>query len=88
MHSVYVLKSSKDQTLYVGMTSKDPRDRLVEHNQGKNKYTSMHKPYELIYYEMHYHCAKCAREREKFLKSGVGKQIIQKIIAETRFSLT
>lgn len=79
-YSVYVLQSLRDKTLYYGMTSKDPRIRLKEHNYGRNKYTKMHKPYELIYYEMNY-CRKCAREREKFLKSGVGKQLIKKIFS-------
>lgn len=81
-YSVYVLKSLKNGWLYIGMTSKDPRKRLLEHNQNSNKYTRLHSPYVLIYYELNYHCGKCAREREKFLKSGIGRQLIRKILSE------
>lgn len=76
---VYVPKSIKDGSLYIGMTSKDPRIRLKDHNQGSNIYTKGNLPCELIYYEMNY-CSHCAREREKFLKSGQGRILIKKLL--------
>lgn len=79
-YSVYIIQSLKNGWLYIGMTTKDPRIRLNEHNSGKNKYTKLHSPYKLVYYEINYFCSKCAREREKFLKSGIGRQMIRKII--------
>ena len=74
MYSVYVLKAVNRNLRYVGFTSKDVRSRLYEHNIGKNKYTKRYK-WKLIYYEKGY-CRKCARQREKFLKSGQGRKII------------
>ncbi len=47
---VYVLKSQKDNNLYIGITSNLKR-RILEHNQGKNKSTRYRKPFELIYFE-------------------------------------
>jgi putative endonuclease len=81
-YSVYVLQSLKNNWLYIGMTRKDPRTRLEEHNTGKNKYTRLHSPYSLVYFEMHY-CSKCARQREKFLKSGIGRKLIKTFLGST-----
>lgn len=74
-YSVYVLLSSKDNSIYIGMTSKDPRDRLLEHNQSCCKYTKGKIPWDLLYYEMNY-CKYCAARRERFLKSGQGKKLL------------
>jgi putative endonuclease len=49
-YCVYVLQSLLNNWFYIGMTSKDPRFRLLEHNSGKNKYTRLHLPYKLVYY--------------------------------------
>ena len=78
-YSVYVLISQQNNSYYIGFTSKDPRVRLSEHNLGKNKYTNLHKPYRLVYYELNY-CKSCALKREKFLKSGQGKKFIRLLI--------
>jgi len=66
MNYVYVLKSEKDENLYIGSTTNLKR-RLREHNEGKNFSTSFRKPFELIYYEA-YRSLEDAREREKALK--------------------
>jgi len=66
MNYVYVLKSKKDENLYIGSTTNLKR-RLREHNEGKNFSTSFRKPFELIYYEA-YRSLEDAREREKALK--------------------
>ena len=47
---VYVLRSLKSQVLYTGMTENLER-RLVEHNQGKTRFTKGHLPWELVYKE-------------------------------------
>lgn len=47
---VYLLKSIKDKSLYVGCTS-DLKRRIVLHNQGKSCYTKKHTPWKIIYFE-------------------------------------
>jgi predicted GIY-YIG superfamily endonuclease len=79
MWSVYVLKSLKDLILYVGM-SKDVEQRLRHHNAGKSKFTSGHKPWQLIYVENNFQSATDARLREKYFKSAAGKKFLQKKI--------
>lgn len=72
---VYVLKSEKDGHLYTGCT-KDLRKRLSEHNDGKAGYTKGRGPFSLIYYEAS-HAIEDAFDREKYLKSGMGKRYIR-----------
>jgi putative endonuclease len=79
MYYIYVLKSSKNNKSYVGSTSKIPSKRLEEHNLSSNKWTSLNKPFKLIYYESYY-CKKDAIHRERFLKSGQGSKLIKIII--------
>lgn len=52
--------------------------RLTQHNSGKEKTTSPYAPFQLIYTEP---CANrlAVREREKYWKSGVGKQKLRHI---------
>ncbi len=79
MFYIYILKSQKNNKTYVGFTEKDPKLRLDEHNNGSNQFTRYNKPWVLIYYET-YSCMKCARIREKFYKTGIGKKIKQLIV--------
>ena len=69
---VYVLKSQKDGRLYVGMTQ-DLEKRLKEHNLGRTKSTKGYRPWTVIHEEV-YQDREAARKREKYLKSGYGKQ--------------
>ncbi len=72
MYSVYILKSLKSPTkTYVGLTIKQVKDRLKEHNEGLSKSTKHDKPWELIYFE-NFYCKLCSDKREQFLKSGFG----------------
>lgn len=66
MNYVYVIKSSKDEELYIGSTI-DLKRRQREHNEGKTFSTSLRRPFELIYYEA-YKNLEDARLREKALK--------------------
>ena len=66
MFYVYILKSNKDNSLYVGFTD-DLRVRLVKHNQGLVKSTKNLRPLILVYYEA-YRSKKDALIREKRLK--------------------
>lgn len=69
---VYVLRSLKDNRFYVGM-SQDVDKRLKEHNTGKTKSTKGFRPWEIILIE-EYPDRTTARKREKYLKTGYGKQ--------------
>lgn len=72
---VYVLKSEKTGHWYTGCT-KDLRKRLKEHNEGKSLYTKSRGPFSLIYYEA---CLTIedAFDREKYLKTGMGKRYLR-----------
>jgi len=74
----YVLKSLKNNRFYYGCTS-NPKRRLLEHNNGKSKYTQYTKPFELVYCEK-FKTLKEARKRERFFKSGQGREFIKKIL--------
>jgi len=66
MYYVYILKSKKDNNLYIGSTS-DLRKRLTEHNTGKVKSTKPRLPFSIVYYEA-YIFEEEARTRESRLK--------------------
>ena len=63
---LYILKSKKDNNLYIGSTNNIER-RISEHNNGLVTSTKSRKPFELIYFEG-YKIEKDARLREKNLK--------------------
>ena len=63
---VYVLKSKKDSSLYIGYTNNLKR-RFLEHNEGKSISTKHKTPFELVYYEA-YASQSDAKYREKQLK--------------------
>jgi putative endonuclease len=71
----YVLRSLKDRNLYIGYTS-DIQRRLTEHNSGKTKSTKSRIPFELIFFE-EFETRSGAMKREKFLKTGIGKDFIK-----------
>ncbi len=64
---VYILKSLKDSTFYIGFTSNLGK-RLTEHNKGKCKYTKGHIPYKIIHFET-FDIKKKAKQQEKYIKS-------------------
>jgi putative endonuclease len=66
MYFVYVLQSIKDNSYYIGYTS-DIQKRLWEHNFGRTGYTSLKRPWKLIYKE-EYKTMKEAVRRERHLK--------------------
>lgn len=73
---VYVLRSLKDSSWYIGFTE-SLKARLKAHNFGENVSTRNKRPYELIYFEG-YIDKLDALGREKFLKSGSGRNFIKK----------
>ena len=75
---VYALKSTTRNYIYVGMTA-DINDRLRRHNSGYEKTTRSYRPFDLIYLEQ-FESRKEARVKEKYLKSGVGKEYLRNLI--------
>ena len=75
MYYVYAIKSIERIYIYVGMTNNIER-RLAQHNNGQNRSTKAYKPFKLIYKEI-YNTSTEAREREKYLKSGIGKEFLK-----------
>ncbi|MBI4436526.1 MAG: GIY-YIG nuclease family protein [Candidatus Omnitrophica bacterium] len=71
----YILRSQKDNSFYIGM-SKNPEERLGEHNSGDSKYTKGRRPFRLIHKE-EFPSRALAREREKYLKSGIGREFLK-----------
>ena len=83
MFFVYVLVSEiKGLRFYVGM-SENPEKRVNEHNSGKTQSTKSYIPWTIFYFEK-YPTRKDAREREKYLKSGSGKEKIKKKWLESK----
>ena len=75
---VYVLRSLKNERLYTGSTN-DLDRRLGEHERGKTAYTRYAGPFELVYSE---DCDDrlSARRRERFLKSGQGREELGRLM--------
>ncbi|OQX71720.1 hypothetical protein B6D52_00380 [Candidatus Parcubacteria bacterium 4484_255] len=48
MHHVYILQSTKDNSLYTSITT-NLKQRIKNHNSGQIKSTSNKKPYKLIW---------------------------------------
>jgi putative endonuclease len=70
MYAVYIVKSIKDGSRYVGLT-KDIKKRLEEHNTGKSTYTKGHMPWKLVWCGM-FPNHRQAVAFELYLKSGSG----------------
>jgi putative endonuclease len=78
MWYVYVLRSSKDNNLYVGFTN-DLKRRLNEHQSGKNVSTAKRLPITLETYIV-VPTKKQAMELERYFKTGSGSVILKKRI--------
>ena len=61
--------------IYVGLTS-DPERRIIEHNALKERTTRSYAPFETILVE-EFGTRVEARKREKYLKSGIGKEYLK-----------
>lgn len=75
-HYVYILKSQKDCSLYVGMTS-HLKKRLIEHKIGNSKFTKGHLAYNLTFYCV-FPDKLIAARFEKYLKTASGKAFLHK----------
>ncbi len=79
MYSVYVLQSLKNGKRYVGVTSHDVETRMRQHRSGSTQWTRQNGPFKLVRTES-FADQTAARQREKFLKSGHGREFLNPII--------
>jgi putative endonuclease len=81
MFFVYVLYSTSANKFYVGYTS-NLESRLLSHNElGTKDWTKRYRPWELVYTES-YQTKSTTLKREKELKTGVGREFIQKMLGK------
>ncbi|NOZ61915.1 MAG: GIY-YIG nuclease family protein [Calditrichaeota bacterium] len=76
---VYVLELENGKK-YIGQTNNLQR-RIHEHQKGLSPYTKKFKFKKLLYYEI-FSSRAAAMKREKFLKSGQGRQWLKRKLAE------
>lgn len=72
MYYVYVLFSHHDRKLYIGFTN-NLKQRFHRHVSGYVHSTKYRRPLSLIYYEA-YGTRSEAKQRERYLKGGNGRQ--------------
>ena len=75
---VYAINSLKRNYIYVGMTG-DPERRIGQHQDGKERTTAPYRPFQVLVIE-EFTTRIEARKREKYLKSGIGKEWIKKML--------
>jgi putative endonuclease len=80
-YTVYILKSLKDGKHYTGFTTNLSR-RLDEHNSGFVKATKSRTPFVLVHTETTMSREE-ARAKEKFFKSGTGREFRDKLLQNT-----
>ena len=78
MFFVYAIKSLVRNYIYVGLTNNFER-RIGEHNTGQNKTTKPYAPFKELLVE-EFATRQEARSREKYLKSGIGKEYLKKLL--------
>ena len=78
MYYTYAISSQSRKYIYVGITNNLKR-RLDEHNKGNNKTTKAYGPFKMIFFE-EFQTRVEARQKEKYLKIGVGKEFLQTLI--------
>ena len=79
---VYILRSLKDGSYYVGSTQ-DLESRLEHHNQIGTQYTKQKRPWELVYHEEHPDRSS-AMKREYEIKKRGGKKFVESLIKKSR----
>ena len=78
---VYIIKSVKYEYTYVGHTE-NLKKRVEEHNKGKTRSNKSYKPFELVYFER-FGSRREAIERERYFKSGSGREYLKEILKNT-----
>ena len=74
----YILISKNSLKTYTGST-KRLKERLLEHNSGKNFYTKAYRPFELLH-SQEFNNLVDARRQERFFKTTTGRRQIKEFI--------
>jgi len=77
VYYVYAIKSIAKKYIYVGLTN-NPERRIAQHNCKKERTTRSYAPFNTIRIEQ-YETRLEARKREKYLKSGSGKEYLKSL---------
>jgi putative endonuclease len=77
MFFVYAISSIERNYIYVGLTD-NPERRIGQHNPGYEKTTRAYAPFLILLIES-FQIRSEARVREKYLKSGVGKEYLREL---------
>lgn len=80
--SVYAISSLTKEYIYVGLAF-DAEKRIAQHQNGKEPTTRPYRPFEVLLIE-HLTNRPKARIREKYLKSGAGKEFLKDLRASRR----
>jgi putative endonuclease len=86
MFFVYVLENEITLKHYTGFTS-DLTQRVGQHNHGVTKSTKNRGTWKLVHHE-EFATRSEAMTREKFLKSGKGRQELNELLAKQRVNST
>ncbi|MBI2100624.1 MAG: GIY-YIG nuclease family protein [Candidatus Vogelbacteria bacterium] len=78
---VYAICDRPSKEIYVGLTNNLER-RIREHRRGQSFYTRRFRDFVVLYQE-EYPDYRSARKREKYLKSGIGKEFLRSLISRT-----
>ncbi len=78
MYYVYAIKSLSRNYIYVGLTNNYER-RFNQHNTGKERTTRKFAPFKIIHLE-EFEKRIEARKREKYLKTGIGKEFLKTLV--------
>jgi putative endonuclease len=75
---VYVLRSEKDDSFYIGHTA-DLEERIKRHNDGKSSYTKAKGPWKLIYQDL-FPTRSEAMKRERKIKRMKSREYIERLV--------
>lgn len=81
MYYVYLLKSRKQDWIYVGYTQ-NLRIRFNQHQKGLSVATKPYRPFDLVFYEA-YKASADAKKRERYFKTTIGKRTLRLMAAES-----
>ena len=84
MAVTYILYSQKTNRFYTGSSRTGAAGRLAAHNAGRTRSTKSGRPWVLVAEEQHPTYAD-AQQREKFLKSGIGRKWINENFRSLKF---
>jgi len=79
VYYVYAISSTTKKYIYVGQTNNLER-RVRQHQSGKEKTTRDYRPFKVILTEKHLNRVD-ARVREKYYKSGSGKERLKELVS-------